>query len=67
MLDPDGTLEALLERIAIALERSAGPRVPPPPHPSENWCEAITREGARCLKDAEADGFCKLHWRQKNR
>ena len=32
-------------------------------HPTENWCSAPTKEGLRCLRDAEADGLCKLHWR----
>ena len=59
----DGVLEALLERIAAALERRSGERS----HPRDNWCEAMTSKGGRCLKDAEADGLCTTHWRMKHR
>ena len=59
----DGALEALLERIAVALERRTRERG----HPRDNWCEAMTSKGDRCLKDAEADGLCTMHWRMKHR
>ena len=33
------------------------------PHPAKGRCAATTKNGSRCLKDAVADGLCKLHWR----
>ena len=55
------------EKVPVIVEVIVRKQVEQAKDPFDNWCEAIQKNGLRCVKDAVKDGLCLNHWRMIHR